>query len=340
MVLVVAVVCAAAITLLRLREVPGIGQELGSECGTDKEQVLAVENGDGYKCAVATVNCKNSTVPFSREREIFLSQNADYATEWYGCEVMVEQAEANVNQAKRILEWLDKSVDFNLNLGQFTLPDSHPDVIDEEVRLKERVEKRDRMMAEESASFGNKGRGRRGAAGRRARGRGRIGRKRSRDDIESGSDAGAKDSDKSDASGGSGSRAKAKGEKPWRETHKALYEYHLPGVDWVEPPMESEPPAYEGNFNYKALQPRERCIVRFFDMSSPLLMPDAVGYNQTEMAINLCAAELHMPCGLAHSGVGSVLRLCCTVTCYRGGALRRNSSNRCRTYVDDGCDIA
>ena len=324
MVLVVAVVCAAAITLLRLREVPGIGQELGSECGTNKEQVLAVENGDGYKCAVATANCKNSTVPFSREREIFLSQNADYATEWYGCEVMVEQAEANVNQAKRILEWLDKSVDFNLNLGQFTLPDSHPDVIDEEVRLKERVEKRDRMMAEaslkESASFGNKGRGRRGAAGRRARGRGRIGRKRSRDDIESGSDAGAKDSDKSDASGGSGSRAKAKGEKPWRETHKALYEYHLPGVDWVEPPMESEPPAYEGNFNYKALQPRERCIVRFFDMSSPLLMPDAVGYNQTEMAINLCAAELHMPCGLAHSGVGSVLRLCCTVTCYRGGA--------------------
>ena len=54
MVLVVAVVCAAAITLLRLREVPGIGQELGSECGTNKEQVLAVENGDGYKCAVAT----------------------------------------------------------------------------------------------------------------------------------------------------------------------------------------------------------------------------------------------------------------------------------------------
>ena len=75
------------------REVPGIAQDLGADCGSNHAQVVAQENCDGYKVAAAHINCVTSTIPFSRGRYIYLSQHNEYATDWYKYEISVDQSE-------------------------------------------------------------------------------------------------------------------------------------------------------------------------------------------------------------------------------------------------------
>jgi hypothetical protein len=223
-------------------EVKAITRNLGQEeVGSNHQQLIKVENREGYKVASGAVDSQDHGLPVHRSRQYYFSENPVYATERFGAKVTPEEAEYNVTQAMSLAQYLCKEVDFNMPLKAFLLPPGHPVL-------------RQAMQAALSRVEGRKAR--QGSKSTRSK-------IKSADFAEDDDDADCPDGDVMEAL----STGKAKKE-PWPKMHTRMWKDKL-NIDWDASMPTRIPTRYKDCVLFEELKLRDRDQLMFFDELQP-----------------------------------------------------------------------